>query len=92
MTLTTYSSIDGVTPPNSLEFEVKITKKTIEKMLVAKINDIALQISGFPKYSMPFPGPVEHNLETIKTRIALLGSHFQTNSFGFSEDINNFLN
>jgi len=69
-----------------LQLEVKITKRTIIEMLNAKINDIQIQISGAPKYQWT-GNPVNNWDETIKTRLNVLGAHWNTNA----ESITNFL-
>lgn len=71
---------------STLQLYIKVTKKTIEQMLNAKINDIQIQIAGVPKYQ--WTGNPVYNLdETIKTRLNVLGAHYTTSP----ESINNFL-
>ena len=74
--------------PNAsiLQLTVKITKKTIIEMINAKINDIQIQISGAPKYQWT-GSPVYNWDETIKSRINILGAHYNSSP----ESITNFL-
>lgn len=76
--------------PSTLRLEIKITKRTIQEMLNAKINDIQIQISGNPKYQWTGK-PVYNWDETIKSKVNVLGAYYNTNSQGYSEMINNFL-
>lgn len=77
----------GAEPDASiLQLTVKITRKTIIEMLNAKINDIQIQISGTPKYQWT-GSPVYNWDETIKSRINVLGAHYNSSP----ESITNFL-
>ena len=70
---------------STLQIYIKVTKKTLEEMLNARINDIQIQISGAPKYQWT-GNPLYNEDETIKSRVNVLGAHFAG-----PETINNFL-
>lgn len=76
--------------PSTLQIYVKVTRKTVQQMLNAKINLVQIQISGEPKYGVS--GEPSYNWDkTIKSGVNILGASYPPNSQGYSEIINTFL-